>query len=751
MPRAQVAPPERKLDMEEIRGLIDVASGPELTLLAARMYARRGFHVIPITPNGKGIPATKYNVNYSHATKSLAVVDKWFGDGGQFYGWNIGIACGRPDGTFAIDIDTHKENGLETWRALCEANDYEVDAPTAVTPSGGRHYLFKWQPNCRSSTGKIGPGIDTRGGDETVCRSHIVVWPSTINDREYKWIGGGESPPVPPFVLESMGQWRDSPPAVGRGNEEVTDADVIPPVPLAKVRDMLDAIDPDSLSYEEWLSIGMAIHSQYPGSDGLAVWDEWSKPGKRYKEKECTIRWNGFDVRRGTTMGTLIYTARMAGWQASETDKAIDPIGAMVARFNKSYAVVVTGSDYRILQEQHDWRQFHAQGLMIPRYKYLKKEAFIAINAHDMTEVWTPKGMKPKPSANIWLAHPGRRQYMGAIMAPGGEAPMGYFNLWAGWSVDPEPGNVDIWLDHMKHVVCRGNEEYFNFVIDWMADAVQNPAKPKGVAIILQGIEGAGKGIIFESFGRLFGPHYVHVTSAERLTGRFNANQTNALLVFADEVMWGGNRAGAGVLKALVTERFIEMERKGIDAEMGVNMVRLVAASNEDWVVPAGPESRRWFVLKASPHRIGDVEYFDKLYDFLENNMASVLDFLMKRKITSRLNIAPVTEWLKLQRAETSTQDSITIFWEREVENNFAGLDVEDHDGGKICSCASAYEAYSKWCIEHRKQMKSRQQFYSRMAKYGCNPGPRIHDVRHWTMPDLKEARKQLNLGEENA
>jgi hypothetical protein len=751
MAKPHQAMEDRVISLDEITALQEQYSGPALVHKAAQMYIRKGFYVIPIMKNGKAIPPTSHGVNYSHSSRNPKTIENWFGPEGAFYGWNIGLACGRIDGIFAVDIDVRKANGLKAWDIMALDRAYTYEGPVAFTPSGGQHLLFRWQDDCRSSTDKLAIGIDTRGGDEHVCRSHIVAWPSIIDDAQYSWARGGLAQPVPQFILESMGRWKEPLPSPtgGKGNEEVEETDLIPLVPLEKISEMLACLQIDRMSYDEWLSIGMAIHSQYPGSDGMTIWEGWSMPGKRYKAKECVNRWNGFDASRGTTIGTLIFHAKTAGWQASEEDEDIDPIGAMVARINKTYAVMVTGSDYRILQEQHDWKEHHANGLAVPRYKFLKKETFVAINASDRVEIATPKGKKLKPSSAIWLAHPGRRQYMGQIMVPGGNAPIGYFNQWAGWAVEPEKGDCSLWLAHVRDIVCDGNMEYYEWLMDWFADAIQNPGQPKGTAIVLQGTEGAGKGCIFESFGRLYGPHYVHVTSAERLTGKFNANQSNALLVFADEVMWGGNRAASGVLKGLVTERFIEIERKGIDAEMGVNMVRLLAASNEDWLVPAGPESRRWMVLRASDKKVGDKAYFNKLFSFFDVGMPHVLEYLMNREITSVLSKAPSTPWLLLQRAETATQDSMQMFWEREVAGNYAHIPYEKYEEDKlIVSCALLFESYSEWCREQHKPCRSRQAFSMRMNKYGCSTGPRIHEVRHYFLPTIEEARKTLNLGD---
>ena len=102
---------------------------------------------------------------------------------------------------------------------------------------------------------------------------------------------------------------------------------------------MLATINPNDLTYYQWLSIGMAIHSQH--QDALPVWDEWSRRGDRYKPDECTKRWKGFNAagREGrVTMGTLFFHAKHNGWEPAKDDKFCDPVSLSVARLNETYA-----------------------------------------------------------------------------------------------------------------------------------------------------------------------------------------------------------------------------------------------------------------------------------------------------------------------------------------------------------------------------------------------------------------------------
>jgi hypothetical protein len=115
----------------------------------------------------------------------------------------------------------------------------------------------------------------------------------------------------------------------------------------------------------------------------------------------------------------------------------------------------------------------------------------------------------------------------------------------------------------------------------------------------------------------------------------------------------------------MVTEKQLVCERKGVDSFMYDNRIRLAVASNEDWFIPAGPESRRWLVLEVSDKHANDRRYFDALYDQMHEcgGLEAMMFDLQARKITSNLTKAIETEGLKAQRAiYKATGDAVDVW-----------------------------------------------------------------------------------------
>lgn len=184
-------------------------------------------------------------------------------------------------------------------------------------------------------------------------------------------------------------------------------------------------------------------------------------------------------------------------------------------------------------------------------------------------------------------------------------------------------------LQHIYEVWCDSRPELYQYVIQWMAHVVQKPWAKTRVGIVLQSKQGAGKGLIVDKFGEIFGPHYKSM-DLEDATGRFNASLADTLVLFLDETTWGGNREGRGKLYKVVTQPFHQVEEKFKDRFQVANHINVLVASNGDWVVPCDDATRRWFMLQVNNKYAGipttqTAQYFETVANVPVESLAFFL------------------------------------------------------------------------------------------------------------------------------
>lgn len=75
--------------------------------------------------------------------------------------------------------------------------------------------------------------------------------------------------------------------------------------------EVLPAIDPAALSYQQWVDVGFALKD---GGFTAQDWEDWSRrDAKRYHPGECVKKWASIRAS-GVTLGTLVKYARDQGW-----------------------------------------------------------------------------------------------------------------------------------------------------------------------------------------------------------------------------------------------------------------------------------------------------------------------------------------------------------------------------------------------------------------------------------------------------
>lgn len=317
---------------------------------------------------------------------------------------------------------------------------------------------------------------------------------------------------------------------------------------------------------------------------------------------------------------------------------------------NQQYALVMVGGKAKILDLKAFEESAGSPFLQVDSFKTLLKKNKVLVGLK--------KNNQPilKSHADIWLEHEDRRTYTDVIFDPSEAEPGRAFNFWRGFNVAPDlTTSCDLFLEHLEQVICAGNQEYFCWLQAWLADIVQNPGEKPGTAIAIRGAQGTGKSTVGLYFGKILGRHYLTLNNPRHAMGNFNAHLSAKLLVMLEEAFWAGDKAHEGVLKDLITSDHMLIEYKGVDAVKAKNCMRMIATSNNAWVIPAAMDDRRFFVLSALDKYAKNVDYFGKLHEERENGGPNkLLAYLQNLDISGvDLRNPPQTEALVEQKIQS--------------------------------------------------------------------------------------------------
>jgi hypothetical protein len=385
----------------------------------------------------------------------------------------------------------------------------------------------------------------------------------------------------------------------------------------------------------------------------------------------------------------------------------LDEVPALIAEFNAKYFVVNENGHTCIYAPRHDpilnRRVFDHMSFADLEKLYLNRRIRVGEKATGEASFCT--------AATAWLTHDERHQYRDGITFDPSErkCPPDVLNLWQGFAVKPRPGAWPLMQAHLHEIICGGVAEYRDYLLDLMADLVQNPGKPAEVAVVLKGEEGSGKGIVARAVKYLLGQHGLVINDAKHLAGNFNFHLRDCVLVIGDEVFVTGDKKLEAVLKALITDPYILIEGKFRNAAQHPNFVHVWLLTNNDWAVPASLRSRRWFVLQVLDTKVGDHAYFAAIQQEMENGgYEAMLHDLLHRDISKRnLRAVPVTDALVVQRKHSL--GTIEAWWMNCLHRGYvfvSKLGLEEHwqKWHPFLSTEVLFESYSRYCHEHHER-----------------------------------------------
>ncbi len=397
--------------------------------------------------------------------------------------------------------------------------------------------------------------------------------------------------------------------------------------------------------YNNWLEVIWGLNNTY----GEPAWElalEWSKKSPKYKsDTDVRKKWDDSSQRGEISVGSLYHIAKEAGWQYKDE---------VIEAFNKEFFVSKLGTKTLVFEPKED-PVTKRQTLV-----WQDKRNFREMYQSKKTKVSVRGSNKEICAVDYWYDHVDMRMYRGGVyFDPSNKLPKNCYNMWQGYKYDdpnyvlPEEKDSKLikYLDHIYRNIASRDMVVFDYVFNWMAKAIQQPWIKAPVALVLRSDdEGVGKGVFANWFGELFGECFQIISDPSQIVGAFNGHLQNCILLHSDEAEFG--KKHHSILKNITTEKFININPKGMSAFQAKSYLHIIMSSNSDFVVPASIGSRRFCILDVLSENRKDDKFFESMRKDMEAGGYKELFYRLKNRDISKFNINnyPETDALNKQR-----------------------------------------------------------------------------------------------------
>jgi hypothetical protein len=593
------------------------------------------FRVFPLYAGTK-IPAIKGFP--SEATRDPEKIRNW---AKKFPHGNVGIAT---DEFAVLDVD-NKGDGKGSDELLRFELEGKAIPETLEqrTPTGGLHLFYEVDEPVRNSIKKVGRWLDIRGKGGYVVGAGSVVEAGTYT------IDPKPVSKIPEWLRSVCHQAKAASPLA---NQALPGVD--PAKALERAKKLLAAA-PGAIEGQggDGHTYGVVCDLKDTGVSALTAFelllDHWNE--------KCQPPWSPDELARKVE-NAYRYGIQPIGVAAPEVqfpdlpeeEKKLHPFEVL----NKEYAYVLgQGSDY-ILHETKD-----------ERGRFLLKHIDIDAFHRSLASRTMSFNQETHAVSKLWIRDQLRRSYDGLCFLPGKEAPARFYNLWRGFAVTPlgkdetptseAKKSVDQFLEHAFENVCEKDQKLHRWLIGYFAHLIQKPWQKPMVALVMKGRKGVGKNALLERVGHLLGDSFMVISNRRHLTGNFNSLLENKLMLVFSEAFWSGDKQAEGILKELITGEHHLIERKGKEPYQVVNCLRATIIGNEDWLVPATEDERRFAVFNVGEGRMQDGDFFESMRLGLEaGGYRYLLRYLLDFDLSGiRVSEAPQTKGL-LEQKEAS-------------------------------------------------------------------------------------------------
>ena len=186
--------------------------------------------------------------------------------------------------------------------------------------------------------------------------------------------------------------------------------------------------------------------------------------------------------------------------------------------------------------------------------------------------------------------------------------------------VKKEKGDVEPFLNFMNQLVINDFDR--TELLRWCATLIARPdTKMLYGVLLISEVQGVGKGTLGE---RILAPligldNTSYPSENEIVEGNFNYWATHKRLAVIHEIYAGHSAKAYNKLKSIITDRFINVNKKYQQAYDIENWLHIFACSNSPRAIQLSSDDRRWFVPKITEQKMS-AKYWTELNAWLSGD-----------------------------------------------------------------------------------------------------------------------------------
>lgn len=263
----------------------------------------------------------------------------------------------------------------------------------------------------------------------------------------------------------------------------------------------------------------------------------------------------------------------------------------------------------------------------------------------------------PSRPSDIWFVHQGRK-YVNTYSPT-------YPELDAIRAADAGA----LFQNHLTNLVAE--PEYRAVLTDFCAFQVQFPGVKCRWAVLIQGVDGAGKTYFAEAMKAVLGSEHVKLINGDSVKSGFNEWAFGCQFVVLEEVrVVGTNKHEVmNALKPLITNDEVTVNEKFRNARKIKNISNYMMFSNHHDALSLTPGDRRYFVVKSAMQNTTQVlalgeHYFPPLFENLRMHPGALRSYLMDWDISPAFRAdghAPRTKYTNEMITDSASELTATI------------------------------------------------------------------------------------------